>query len=78
MLHLFFNRGIKGHYPNDRLLVQNVHATFWQRSGNKSKVVTTGIRPMLAAYQNFSRFSSLLLKIGLISCFGKSRALPAC
>ncbi len=32
------------------------------------------LRPMLAAYQNFSCFSSLLLKIGLISCFGKSRA----
>ncbi len=29
---------------------------------------------MLAAYQNFSRFSSLSLKIGLISCFGKSGA----
>jgi hypothetical protein len=32
------------------------------------------LRPMLAAYQNFSRFSSLSLKIGLILCFGKSRA----
>jgi hypothetical protein len=30
------------------------------------------LRPMLAAYQNVSRFSSLLLKIGLILCFGKS------
>jgi hypothetical protein len=36
--------------------------------------VDSTIRPMLAAYQNFSRFSSLLLKIGLILCFGKSRA----
>jgi hypothetical protein len=44
--HLFFNCGIKGHYPNDRLLVQNVHTTFWQRSDKKrkkGKVVTTGI-----------------------------------
>jgi len=32
------------------------------------------LRPMLEAYHNFSRFSSLLLKIGLILCFGKSQA----
>jgi len=43
---IFFNHGIKGHYPNDRLLVQNTHTTFWQRSKKKEKkgkVVTTGI-----------------------------------
>jgi hypothetical protein len=42
----FFNRGKKGHYPNDCLLVQNVHTTFWQSSEKKEKkgkVVTTGI-----------------------------------
>jgi hypothetical protein len=32
------------------------------------------LRPMLAAYQNISGFSSLSLKIGQRSCFGKSRA----
>jgi hypothetical protein len=31
-----------------------------------------GLRPILAAYQNFSCFSILSLKIGLILCFGKS------
>jgi hypothetical protein len=31
-----------------------------------------GLRPILAAYQNVSCFSILLLKIGLILCFGKS------
>jgi hypothetical protein len=31
----FFKRGINGHYPNDCLLVQNVHATFWRRSKKK-------------------------------------------
>jgi hypothetical protein len=33
----FFNRGIKGHYPNDRLLVQKVHTTFWRRTKKKEK-----------------------------------------
>jgi hypothetical protein len=36
-LHLFFNRGIKGHYPNDCLLVRNVHTTFWRRSKKKEE-----------------------------------------
>ena len=33
-----------------------------------------GLWPMLAAYQNFSHFFLLSLKIGQISCFGKSLA----
>jgi hypothetical protein len=33
----FFNRGIKEHYPNDCLLVQNVHTMFWRRSGKKEE-----------------------------------------
>jgi hypothetical protein len=38
------------------------------------KLAKYPVRPMLAAYQNFSRFSLISLKIGQISCFGKSRA----
>ncbi len=37
----------KRQYPNDRLLVQNLHTTCWQTSENtrkKRKVVTTGLR----------------------------------
>ena len=44
-LHLFFNGGINRQYPNDRLLVQNVHTMFRQRE--EEKKVTCNHRPKL-------------------------------
>jgi hypothetical protein len=49
----------------------------WEEKLVAPLIAAPTLRPMLAAYQNFSRFSSLLLKIGLILCFGMVSLEPS-